>query len=393
MGADLLIAKRYLWSKRRHPFVGIMTGVSVLGILVGVAALIVVLAVMNGFDEDLKSRIIGVRAHLVIEKEAPFENYGEVMRTLVKYREVAGASPFVEGQALVQKGEWGTGVLVHGIDPRGEKTVSKFYDYLVKGTFTDKEDSIVVGSELARRASLQIGSTLQILSQNAKEPLVFKVEGIFSSGMYEYDANLVFLNLAGSQKLFEMKNTVSGISLRLKDAEKADAFKRRLAPALGASYFVRTWMDMNKTLFSALKLEKLVMFLILALIVLVACLNIAGSLTVMVMDKTKDVGILKVLGMPPGDLMRIFALDGLWIGFLGASLGLGLGTLVCQILKHYQFVELPKEIYYVNSLPVRMNALDVIAVVSVAIVLSFLSAIYPAMMAAKLDPVKALRYE
>ncbi len=393
MGADLLIAKRYLWSKRRHPFVGVMTGVSVLGILVGVAALIVVLAVMNGFDEDLKSRIIGVRAHLVIEKEAPFDNYLEVMKDLAKHRDVAGVSPFVEGQALVQKGEWGTGVLVHGIDPRGEKTVSKFYDYLVEGTFTDKEDTVVVGSELARRAFLKVGSTLGILSQNTKEPLTFKVEGIFSSGMYEYDANLVFLGLASSQKLFEMKHAVSGISLRLKDAEKADAFKRQLTPMLGAHYFVRTWMDMNKTLFSALKLEKLVMFLILVLIVLVACLNIAGSLTVMVMDKTKDIGILKTLGMPPADLMKIFALDGLWIGSLGAFLGLGLGTLVCEVLKRYQFVELPKEIYYINTLPVRMNPLDIVAIVCVAIVLSFLSSFYPALMAARLDPVKALRYE
>ncbi len=393
MGADLLIAKRYLWSKRRHPFVGIMTGVSVLGILVGVAALIVVLAVMNGFDEDLKSRIIGVRAHLVIEKEPPFDNYLEVMKDLAKHRDVAGVSPFVEGQALVQKGEWGTGVLVHGIDPRGEKSVSKFYDYLVEGTFTDQEDAVVVGSELARRAFLKVGSTLQILSQNTKEPLTFKVEGIFSSGMYEYDANLVFLDLASSQKLFEMKNAVSGISLRLKDAEKAEAFKRQLAPMLGAPYFVRTWMDMNKTLFSALKLEKIVMFLILALIVLVACLNIAGSLTVMVMDKTKDIGILKTLGMPPADLMKIFALDGLWIGSLGAFLGLGLGTLVCEVLKRYQFVELPKEIYYVNTLPVRMNPLDIVVIICVAIFLSFLSSFYPALMAARLDPVKALRYE
>lgn len=393
MGADLLIAKRYLWSKRRHPFVGIMTGVSVLGILVGVAALIVVLAVMNGFDEDLKSRIIGVRAHLLVEKESSFDNYADVMRSLAKHREVAGVSPFIEGQALVQKGEWGAGVLVHGIDPRGERSVSKFYDHLIEGTFTGAGGTIVVGSELARRATLKVGSALQVLSQNSKEPLTFNVEGIFSSGMYEYDANLVFLNLTDSQRLFEMESAVSGLSLRLKDAEKAEAFKKKIAIGLGASYFVRTWIDMNKTLFSALKLEKIVMFLILALIVLVACLNIAGSLTVMVMDKTKDIGILRTLGMPPADLRKIFALVGLWIGSLGAFLGLGLGALICEVLKRTQFLELPKEIYYISSLPVRINAMDVVAIVLVAILLSFLSAFYPAMMAAKLDPIKALRYE
>lgn len=393
MGADLFIAKRYLWSRRRHPFVGIMTSVSMLGILVGVAALIVVLAVMNGFDEDLKNRIIGVRAHLVVEKEPPFDNYHDVMQKIRALIGVIGASPFIEGQALVQKKEWGTGVLVHGVDPQGEKKVSRFYDYLTEGTFTDGRDTVVIGSELARRAGLKVGSEIQILSQNIEAPMTFRVEGIFSCGMYEYDSNLVFLSISNSQKLFQMPGSVSGISVKLKDAEKADAFKRSLIPTLGAPYFVRTWIDMNKTLFSALKLEKIVMFLILALIVLVACLNIAGSLTVMVMDKTKDIGILKTLGMPPGELMKIFAADGLWIGATGAFLGLALGAGLCALLKRYQFVELPKEIYYINSLPVRLSFWDAAAVVSVAVFLSFLSALYPAWMAGRLDPVKALRYE
>ena len=393
MSADFFIAKRYFWSGRRHPFVGIMTGVSVLGILVGVAALIVVLAVMNGFDEELKNRIIGVRAHLVVEKESPFDNYKDVMRELSNRREVLGVSPFVEGQALVQKGEWGTGVLVHGIDPRGEKSVSRFYDDLVEGTFTGDRDTVVVGSELARRAILNVGSQVQILSQNTEAPMTFQVEGIFSSGMYEYDSNLVFLSVTSAQKLFRMKTAVSGVSVRLKDAERADAFKRQIRLALGGAYFVRTWIDMNKTLFSALKLEKFVMFLILALIVFVACLNIAGSLTVMVMDKTKDIGILKALGMPPADLMKIFAADGLWIGGTGAFSGLALGAALCALLERTQFVELPKEIYYINKLPVQMNPMDVALIVSVAVALSFLSALYPAWMAGRLDPAKALRYE
>jgi len=393
MGVDFFIAKRYLWSKRRHPFVGIMTSVSVLGISVGVAALIVVLAVMNGFDEDLKSRIIGTHAHVIVEREGLFDNASGVSQSLKKNPQVSGVSPFVEGQALMQKEDWGSGVLVRGIDPRGEKTVSKFYDYLTEGHFSDSPDTVVVGSELAKRARIGLGSPVQILSQNLDKPMVYRVEGIFSSGMYEYDANLIFLNISNAQRLFQMGSGISGISVRLKDAEKAAAVKRQIQGALGPSYFVRTWMDMNQTLFSALKLEKFVMFLILALIVLVACLNIAGSLTVMVMDKTKDIGVLKALGMPPADLMKIFALDGLWIGALGAFSGLGIGAAVCELLKRVHFIELPKEIYYISTLPVRMNARDIASVVSVAVVLSFLSAFYPAWMAGKLDPVKALRYE
>jgi len=211
--------------------------------------------------------------------------------------------------------------------------------------------------------------------------------------MYEYDANLVFLNLSNAQQLFQMPGGVSGISVRLKDAEKATVMKRQIQGALGASYFARTWIDMNKTLFSALQLEKLVMFLILALIVLVACLNIAGSLTVTVMDKTKDIGVLKALGMPPAALIRLFALDGLWIGALGAFSGLAVGAAICETLKRVRFFELPKEIYYISKLPVLMNSRDIATVVSVAIFLSFLSALYPAFMAGRLDPVKALRYE
>ncbi len=393
MNYEWFVAKRYIWSKRKHPFVGVISTISILGICVGVAALIVVLAVMNGFDEDLKNRIIGMHAHLVVEKDGSFLDWRAVQERLGKMDFVKGSSAYVEGQALLQKDEWGAGVLVRGIDLEKEKEVSHFFDYLTQGALTEKSDSAVVGAELAKKFRLKLGDEISVLSQNAKRPVLYRVEGIFSSGMYEYDANLLFLNLPSAQKLFELGDAVSGVSISLKKSETAPQAKRIIQRELGAPYFAQTWMDMNKTLFGALKLEKIVMFLILALIILVACLNIAGSLTILVVDKTRDIGILKALGATPVSIMKIFALDGLFVGGVGAGVGFLLGTGICFSLKRHSFFELPKEIYYTSHLPVQMNGWDNGLILAVAVGLSFLAALYPAWIAGTLDPVKALRYE
>ncbi len=392
MSFEWLVAKRYLWSKRRHPFVGVVSAISVVGIAVGVAALIVVLAVMNGFDEEMRERIIGLRAHLTVEKRGEFLDWPAAAQKLQKDG-VSGAAAYVEGQALLQTGDWGTGVLVRGVDTAAEKKVSRFFDYVKQGTLSDRPDGVVIGHELAKRAGVKIGSPVMLATQSMDKPAALVVEGIFTTGMYEYDSNLAFVNLKNGQKFFGLGQGVSGLSVYLKDAEGAEAAKLELRRVLGPLYDVRSWMDMNETLFSALALEKLVMFLILALIILVASLNIAGSLTILVMDKTKDVGILRALGAAPASLVKIFAMDGLVLGLLGASSGLALGYGVCWVLKNYEFVKLPKEIYYIERLPVQMNPADTLWVITVAVGLSLLSSFYPAITAGRLDPVKALRYE
>lgn len=402
MSFTWFVAKRYLWSKRRHPFVGVVSTISVLGILVGVAALITVLAVMNGFDEDLRSRIIGMRAHLVVEKEGVFSDPAVVMKRLSSIRGVKGVSPYIEGQALLQSGDWGSGVLVRGIDPRTERSVTRFFSYLTQGTLSERMSAanapadklgIVIGAELAKRAHLQLGSTVLLATQFTKKPVLLTVEGIFSSGMYEFDSNLVFLDLENAQALYQMETAVSGLSVAWEDADAAERGKKILQKELGYPFYARSWMDLNKTFFSALKLEKTVMFLILALIILVACLNIAGSLTILVMDKTKDIGVLKALGATSFDLIKIFAWDGLAVGSLGAFAGLAVGGTLCFGLKRSSWFELPKEIYYVERLPVLLSMPDALSVVAMAVLLSFVSALYPAWMAGRLDPVRALRYE
>ena len=393
MRFECFVASRFIWSKRRHPFVGVISWISAIGIAVGVAALIVVLAVMNGFDEDLKSRIIGTRAHLVIEKEGVFADAEVLADKLRKVQDIKGAAAYIEGQALFQAGELGSGVLVRGIDASLEKNVSKFYDYLSQGSFTGSAKKAVVGLELAKHMNLVVGSSFELLSDRSEKPSQYEVEGIFSSGMYEFDANLVFLTLEDARDLFQMKGAASGIAVSIQDPEKAMDVKQKIQRQLKYPYQTRTWMETNRTLFGALKLEKMAMFLILALIILVACLNIAGCLTILVMDKTRDIGILRAMGVTSASLVRIFALDGLILGAGGAAFGFGAGLGICTLLKNYSFIALPKEIYYMDRLPVKISAGDLVSVLGVALFLSFISAVYPAIVAGKLDTVKALRYE
>ena len=390
MNLEFFIARRYLRSKRRHPFVGVVSLISVIGIAVGVAALIATLAVMNGFDQDLKSRIIGLRADLVVEQEGGVQDWRALTARIRSDKEVVNAAPFIEGQALLEKQGFASGVLLRGIDPAAERNVSKFHEYIQRGTLSSRVGSAVVGEELAKRAGLEIGSVFRIATQETQKPFQGVVEGIFSSGMYDYDANLIFLNEADTRTLFKQTGGV-GLSVALKNSEHADAVKQRLAVLLGPGYFVRSWMDLNRSFFSALKLEKIVMFIILALIILVASLNIAGSLTILVMDKRRDIGVLKALGLESGRVAKIFAFDGFFLGLAGAGAGLVLGLGLCGILATFKIVDLPKDIYYIDRLPVRVDPVDVLWVVGVAVLLSFLSALYPAVMAVRLDPVKALR--
>jgi len=364
-----------------------------MGVAVGVTALIVVLSVMSGFDNDLREKIVGTNSHIVIERHGGIEDYNELIQKIDKIPNVIASAPFVNGQALIRQKDQVTGVILRGIDPKREKEVTNIEKYLQVGTFPLEEDSILIGKELAWRLGFKLGDEVSLISAASPKPRPFSVVGIFNSGMFDYDMNLVFTNIESAQSFYGVGDLAGGIGVRVDDVYKAEPIKERIQEAIGFGYWVRSWSDLNKNLFSALKLEKITMFIILALIVVVACFNIVSTLIMMVMEKTRDIGILKSIGVTNSSIKKIFMLNGFFIGFIGTTLGAGIGFLLCYLLKTYQFIKLPRDIYYLDRLPVNLNITDFVTVVVAAIVISLISTLYPAWQAARMEPAEALRYE
>lgn len=393
MSLEYWIAWRYLVTKRREKFLGLISIIAILGVVVGVAALMVVTAVMSGFSQDLRDKIIGNFSHLTISTDSGIENPQAIIGQLKSIPEIQGASPFINGQVLLRQGKTIFGVKIRGIEPGSIDEVSKIKDYLIYGNISELDSQgVIVGKELARFLGLHLGSSLSL--QTAKHKIDnFTVKGIFSSGMYEYDTELVFLHLDQAKKMFRLKNP-AGIAIKLDNLDKTNAVKEKIQHLLGHRYYIRTWMEANQSFFAALKLEKITMFIILSLIVMVAAFNIASTLIVMVVEKTKDIGILKAIGMSRKRISRIFTYEGLTIGFTGTVLGVTLGWLLCFLLKRYQFIKLPADIYYLDRLPVSLSLWpDVTLIVVAALIITVLSTIYPAWRAGRLKPVEALRYE
>ncbi|PIP68312.1 MAG: lipoprotein-releasing system transmembrane subunit LolC [Candidatus Omnitrophica bacterium CG22_combo_CG10-13_8_21_14_all_43_16] len=393
MSYELWISFRYLISRRKEKFISIISFISIMGVALGVTALIVVLAVMSGFDNDLREKIVGTNSHIIIEKEGGITDYNAVVAEINKIPHVKASSPFINGQALIRQDEQVLGVVLRGIDPAREKDVTNIQKYLESGTIEVKKDTVLIGKELSLKLGLKIGDAISLISAADPKPKSFKIAGIFNSGMFEYDMNLVFTNLEGAQNFYNTGNMAGGIGVRVDDVNKADNIKKDVQEKIGFDYWVRSWSELNKNLFSALKLEKITMFIILALIVVVACFNIASTLIMMVMEKTKDIGILKSIGADNKSIRKIFMLDGFLIGFAGTVLGAIGGFGISYLLKTYQFIKLPKDIYYIDRLPVNLEMGDAITVIAAAMIISLLSTLYPSWQAAKMEPVEALRYE
>lgn len=391
---QLFVALRYLTAKRKERFISIISSLSILGITVGVAALIIVISVMGGFDEDLKAKIVGTYSHIQAISDFGVKPSAELTAGILGTKHVVACAYFLNGQGLIRKNESVAGIVLKGIEPKNEASVNDLGGYVKNGSLDNlKDGGIILGSELANKLGVDTGDMVSIVTPAYRGGKDLKVSGTFTSGMYEYDSNLAYIDIAKARELFGSGDLVTGISIKVDDLFNVDGVKLSLKEKLGPAFDVRTWIDLNRNILEAIKLEKTVMFVILTLIVMVACFNIASSLIMTVLEKTKDIGILKAIGSSNADIMVVFAIQGAMIGVAGTAIGACLGLASCWCLKTYKFINLPKDIYYLDKLPVRMDPWDISTIVISSVLISLVAAIYPAYKASRLDPVEALRYE
>ncbi len=391
------ISYRYLTASKGR-FLSFLNFISIAGIAVGVMALIVVTGIMTGFGNNLRDKIIGTTAHVVIEKETGVHNFPEVIQKLRAVEEVIGASPFVQGNVFLEESGQAMGLVIRGITPETETRVTKMDQYLVEGNLKDLSgEGVVIGSELARYFGYKLGDKITLIAPGsglAGEGWRYdlKIVGIFKSGMVDYDMNLIIVNLAKAQSIFSVApDTATGVGIKLKDPYSAKEVKQKIYNILGYSFLVKTWIDVNRNLFDALYLEKWGLFLILTLMVLVASFNIISTLIVTVTSKVHDIGILKSIGVPNRSIRRLFTKLGMFIGSVGIVWGVVSGLALAYILRTY--IKVPAEIYSIDHVPVDVQLADMLVIVGAAMVITYAATIYPAAKAAGLQPVDALRYE
>jgi lipoprotein-releasing system permease protein len=408
MRFEAFLAIRYLKAKRKQAFISVITVISVVGVMMGVMALIVVLSVMNGFREDLMGKILGVNSHLVVlSYDGAFLDYDRVAKDTSTVEGVVAATPFIYSQVMVNSQGSVSGSVMRGIDTTTAGQVIAIGRMIKRGslqsldTLHDGLPAIIMGKELSRMLAVQPGDSVTVVSPMGKLTPVgrvpqnrkFKVTAIFESGMYEYDATMVYVSLKEAQDFLGLDNRATGVEAKVTDVYKADEVGGAVSKKLGYPYWAKDWKQMNRSLVSALKLEKIAMFVILIMIVLVGALNIISTLVMVVMEKNKDVAILRAMGATQKSIMTVFMFQGVLVGVVGTLVGLASGLGLCHLLAKYKFIELPSDVYYISTLPVRVELPDIVLVIAAALVISFLATLYPSWHASRLSPVESLRYE
>jgi lipoprotein-releasing system permease protein len=419
MPYEIFIGLRYLKAKRKQFFMSINSIISIAGVFLGVMTLIIVLAVMNGFETDIKEKILGTHSHVILLKQGAggISNYSALIEQVKGYERVVSASPFIYNEGMLTSKANVSGVVIRGIDPDSAVEVTNIGRAMKEGSLSDLKKQggdgavagIIIGKELARHLGAFLNEPVTVISpMGTITPMgmvprmkQFKVMGIFNVGMYEYDSKLAYISLKEAQRFFNMGDNVTGIEIKVDDVYRAKEVAGIIQRDLGFPYWTRDWMEMNKNLFSALRLEKVIMFIILFLIVFVAAFNIVSTLIMVVMEKNKDIAILKSMGATAWSILKIFIIEGLIIGTLGTVLGalsgmlaaINMETIAGYVEKVLGFEVFSRDVYYLDRFPSELNPVDVVIIVIVALVLCFFATLYPSWKASKLDPVEALRYE
>ncbi|MFA7362152.1 MAG: FtsX-like permease family protein [Candidatus Kapaibacterium sp.] len=409
MRTEFFIAKRYMFSKRKISFITVISTISIVGVSIGVAAMIIVLSVFNGFSEKVTSILIGFDPHIRIEAKgnAKFENYESMLQTIYA-NDIPNAAPYTMNKGMLATRDVNKVLLIKGVDENKIGNVSGIKEFTNYGKFdlSEKGDfgSIIIGFSLANNLKVFIGDTITILSPvgleysltQFVEPITkqFIVTGIYDSENREYDSKYAYISIENAQDLFRLNNTVNGIELRSKDINDADNLKLKLQTQVDTSRFnVMTWYDLHKDFYSILKVERWAAFILLSLIIAVASFNILGSLTMTVIEKKRDIGILKAMGASDKMITRIFMFEGLVVGIVGVITGslLGLGLALLQI--YFKIYKLDTSVYKLEALPIELRFTDFIYIPLAALVLCFLASLYPSIRAAKQKPVESIRWE
>ncbi|MBI4228536.1 MAG: lipoprotein-releasing ABC transporter permease subunit [Deltaproteobacteria bacterium] len=432
MKYELFIGLRYLRSKRRQTFISIIGLIAILGVFIGVMALNVVLGVMSGFEEELRNKILGVSSHLVIlNYDGPIKDYKEIRDRVLDFPGVEGASPFIYGQGMIVSENNVIGAVIRGIDPGTAGTVTNVEEAIGRGIAgrgervnssklisigneklmmligetSSGKPPIIIGRELGSTLGATVGDIVSVLSPLGKygpfgpqaKVKKFEVIGIFDYGMVEYDSSIAYVSLEDAMDFFDMKEMVSGIEVKVKDIYKAKVIGENLSAVLGFPYFIRNWEEVNRSLFRALRLERLAIAVFLGFIILVAALDIVSTLTMVVMEKGKDIAILRAMGATRSSIMKIFITDGMIIGFIGTVLGTLAGFGICYLLKTNesikQLIPFDPEVYPISEFPVKIEPLFFLVVAITSLIICFIATLYPSYQASCKDPVEALRFE